>query len=124
MGNCSGLMFSHLLPSGEHSDCKSRFVLLSRRVEYVEKTTTAQHGQVLMASVQTGRDLPEAKWKECDVVGLLELLLQVATVKDLFLIIAVWNMRIKEVQKADSGWALLASAWSLLAWVCKAIAAQ
>lgn len=37
-----------------------------------------------MASVQTGRDLPEAKWKECDVVGLLELILQVATVKDLF----------------------------------------
>lgn len=37
-----------------------------------------------MASVQSGRDLPEAKWKECDVVGLLELLLQVATVKDHF----------------------------------------
>lgn len=78
-----------------------------------------------MASVQTGRDLPEAKWKECDVVGLLELILQVATVKDLFLIIAVWNMSIKDVQKANSaGWALLASAWSLLAWVCKASAAQ
>ncbi|XP_019326841.1 PREDICTED: GATS-like protein 2 [Aptenodytes forsteri] len=73
-----------------------------------------------MASVRTGRDLPEDKWKECDVVGLLDLLLQVATVKDLVLIIAVWNMSIKDVQKADSaGWALLASAWSRLAWVCK-----
>lgn len=58
-----------------------------------------------MASVQTGRDLPEAKWKECDVVGCLELLFQVATVKDLFLIIAVWNTTIKDVQKADAaGW--------------------
>lgn len=55
-----------------------------------------------MATVQTGRDLPEAKWKECDVVSLLELLLQVATVKDLFLIITMWNISIKDVQKADS----------------------
>jgi len=69
-----------------------------------------------MASVQTGRDLPEAKRKECDVVGLLELPLQVATVKDLFRIIAVWNTSVKDVQNADSaGWGLLASAWSLLA---------
>lgn len=79
-----------------------------------------------MASVQTGRDLPEAKWKECDVVGLLELLFQVATVKDLFLIIAVWNTSMKDVQKADAaGWALLASAWLLPpAWAHKVGAAQ
>lgn len=64
-----------------------------------------------MASFQTGRDLPEAKWKECDVVGLLELLLQVATVKDLVSIIAVWRLSLEDVQKADSASGL---SWLLL----------
>lgn len=70
-----------------------------------------------MACVQTGRDLPEAKWKECDAVGLLEWLLQVATGKDLFLIIAAWNVSTGDVQTAC--WALLPSAQLLLGWVCK-----
>lgn len=52
-----------------------------------------------MASVQTGRGLPEAKWKECDGVGLLELLLQVAAVKDLFSGDCWRNMDIKDGQK-------------------------
>lgn len=77
----------------------------------------------LMASVQTGRDLPEGKWKECDVEGLLELLLQVAIVKDLVLIIAVWRLSLEDVQKADCFWALLASTWLLLAWVHEVSAA-
>lgn len=72
-----------------------------------------------MASVQTGRDLPEAKWKECDAVGLLEWLLQVATGNDLFLIIAAWNVSTEDVQAAC--WALLPSAQLLLAWVCKEV---
>lgn len=73
----------------------------------------AQHNvdKHLMASFQTGRDLPEAKWKECDVVGLLELLLQVATVKDLVSIIAVWRLSLEDVQKADSASGL---SWLLL----------
>lgn len=72
-----------------------------------------------MASVQTGRDLPEAKWKECDVVGLLELILQVATLKDLFLIIAMWNMSIKDVQKAGSaGFCLVTSSLGVQGECC------
>lgn len=74
---------------------------------------------MLMASVQTGRDLPEAKWKECNAVGLLEWLLQVATGNDLFLIIAAWNVSTEDVQTAC--WALLPSAQLLLAGLCKEV---